>query len=365
VNFAVTESDRSTGFYAPELDGLRALAVCAVMIAHFSPTLSRFVDWGPIGVRLFFVLSGFLITQLLLRARAKADARQASKPRELRRFFVRRAFRLWPLYFACLLITYATHVDGTESNIWWHLLFATNQYVFHFQHWPALLSHFWTLAVEQQFYFVWPFAILTLPPAAMPALFSIMLVSGPVTRGLLVGLGISDTDYVYVLLPCCLDFFSFGAIVAWGLQVRSAGPVARCGLLLAAVAGLAGWLLFGSILRTVGHVPRYWVVFDASIQALGFASLLTYLLHCPSSRAAGPLRWPPLVYLGRISYGIYIFHNFMHWVGPSILVRLVGHAYFASEVIQVIYLSACAIAVAALSFHVFEEPVRKFGRHLA
>ena len=362
---AAIDSSRSTGFYVPEFDSLRALAVGSVMIAHFSPTLSRFADWGPIGVRLFFVLSGFLITQLLLRARRKIDAGAATPNSELRRFFVRRLFRLWPLYFASLLAAYAQHLDGTQTNIWWHLLFATNHYVFHYQEWPGLLSHFWTLAVEQQFYFVWPFAILLLAWPALPRLFAVLLVAGPATRAVLLGFGFSQPEYVYVLLPCCFDFFALGGIVAWRCQPGRHGQIARHGLLRAAILGLFAWLVLGGVLRTTGHVPRYWVVFDALIQAAGFAALLAYLLQNPASPAARPLRWPVLVYLGQISYGIYIFHNFMHWVAPSILLRLTGRAYFSSEIIHVLFLSGCAVAIAAASFHLFEDPIRKFGRRLA
>ncbi len=359
------ESTRSTGFYAPELDGLRALAVGAVMIAHFSPTLAKFAEWGAMGVRLFFVLSGFLITQLLLRARQKIDTGMITPGRELRRFFVRRVFRLWPLYFACLTVTYALHLAGTQSNIWWHLLFATNQYVFHYQNWPSLLSHFWTLAVEQQFYFIWPFVVLLLPLSGLPVLFGVLLIAGPVTRASLLWLNVSGPDYVYVLLPCCLDFFALGATIAWWRQNERGAPLARLGTLRAIIIGLWVWLIFGAVLVTTHHTPPFWVVLDALFQGVGFAALLAYLLQNSASRAARVLRWRALVYLGQISYGIYIFHNFMHWFAPSILVRLIGRAYFENEAAHVLLLTACAIAVAAVSFHLFEEPVRKFGRRLA
>ena len=106
-------SHRSTGFYAPELDSLRCLAVGAVFITHFSWTLKSYADWGVTGVRLFYVLSGFLITHLLFRARARCEAGQLGATLALRQFFVRRIFRLWPLYYASLAAAYLLQVDGT------------------------------------------------------------------------------------------------------------------------------------------------------------------------------------------------------------------------------------------------------------
>ena len=98
---------RSTEFYAPALDGLRCFAVLGVLFVHFSPTLRGMMDTGSWGVRLFFVLSGFLITRSLLQTRKHVDAGQTSIQSALRAFFIRRIFRLWPVYFFCLAIAYA------------------------------------------------------------------------------------------------------------------------------------------------------------------------------------------------------------------------------------------------------------------
>ena len=358
-------SNRSTGFYAPELDSLRALAVAAVMITHFSGTLNRFADWGVMGVRLFFVLSGFLITQLLLRSRERIDARISTTAAELRRFFVRRIFRLWPLYFASLLASYFFHVGGTETNIWWHLLFATNQYVFHYQNWPALLSHFWTLAVEQQFYFVWPLLVLFLPHVLLPRLLIAFLLTGPAARAILIASGTAPPDIISVLLVSCLDFFAAGAIVAYWRKQRQFYQVLGGSALSYLIAGLFVWLALGTAVHDSGHQPRYWIVCDGFAQAIGFAALLAYLLQASPPRAARALRQPILVYLGRISYGIYVFHNFMHWLAPSVLLRITGYAYFKSETAHVLLLTGFSIAIASMSFHLFEEPVRKLGRRLA
>jgi peptidoglycan/LPS O-acetylase OafA/YrhL len=364
VSGADPEAPRSTGFYAPELDGLRCLAVGTVMIAHFSPTLSRYADWGSLGVRLFFVLSGFLITLALLRARDRHEP-GATRPRALRQFFVRRIFRLWPLYFASLLAAYGLHVAGAESSLWWHLTFATNQYVFLHQHWPDLLSHFWTLAVEQQFYVVWPFVLLFLPRRYFSAALLVTLLAGPATRAALAWRPGADPRFDGVLLPCCLDFFALGAALAWWRGRQCLDRIATASTLRALIFAGAIWIVLGAALKSSGRLPVGWSIYDGLIQGLTFAAVITHVLLHPASLAARGLRAPALVYLGQISYGIYIFHNFMHHLGPAVLRRTLGYNYFPNEVLHVLFLTTLSILVAAVSYHCFEEPLRKLGRRFA
>ena len=359
------DTARSTGFYAPELDALRCIAVLFVMFAHFSPTLARHADWGALGVRLFFVLSGFLITEVLLNARQRVDEGRMTVVRAVRQFFVRRIFRLWPLFFGSLLAAYAFKVPGTNTNILWHLCFATNCYVFLYHDWPILLSHYWTLAVEQQFYLVWPLAVLLLPRRVFPAVLVAVLAAGPVTRALLLLRASSSPDYDFVLLPCCFDFFALGGLVAWWRHWGRLGSIASSGTLKAAMIAALGWMVFGAILRTDAAVPPGWAVYDALIQAIGFAALIAYLLSPPQGSPTRWLRLPPLVYLGQISYGIYIFHNFMHRLGPAILRRVIGMNYFQSEILHATYLITLSVAVASVSYHAFEAPIRRLGRRIA
>jgi peptidoglycan/LPS O-acetylase OafA/YrhL len=355
---------RSTGFYAPELDSLRCLAVAGVMIAHFSPTLARVAPWGNLGVRLFFVLSGMLITLVLLRSRDRIAAGGSTRA-ALRHFFVRRIFRLWPLYFASLGLAYALKVAGTESGILWHLGFATNYYVYLHHDWPELLSHYWTLAVEQQYYIVWPFALLLLPRRLLPGLLICTLVAGPASRAWLALRAAAAPEFDHVLLSSNLDFFALGAAVAWFQHLGRLGSVLPPARLRAILLGSGCWIGLGSWLLYHEALPVHFVIYDGLIQGVGFAALIAYLLRQPESAAARLLRLPTLIYLGQISYGIYIFHNFMHRLGPSLLRRTLGMNYFASETAHVVYLSALSILVAAVSYHLFEAPVRRLGQRLA
>ncbi len=359
------ETNRSTGFYAPELDGLRWFAVLAVMFAHYSPTLNRHFDWGSPGVRLFFVLSGFLITHILLRARASCDAAQQTPRQALFGFFTRRVFRLWPLYFASLAVAYALKVRGTESPFAWHGLFATNHYVFHYQTWPGLLSHYWTLAVEQQFYLLWPPIILLVPPRTLNWILGAMLVTGPVARWLPLSLGWTSPDMAGVLLPASFDFFALGAAVACLRRTNLLDRLGSRRALRIAMLAAAGWMALGAVIKTQGLQPFYWVVYDASIQGVGFTALLIYFLRYPDGRLANTVRWSPFVYLGQISYGLYVWHNLMHRFGPSLLRRITGESYFPDEPAHVIYYIILTVTVGIISYHGFEAPARQLGQRLA
>ncbi len=362
---ASAEGARSTGFYAPALDGLRCVAVIGVLISHFSPTLGKFAEWGPWGVRLFFVLSGFLITRLLLEARMKMESGRLAGRSAVRGFFIRRIFRLWPVYFACLAVVYFFNVVPTRETIWWHVLMVTNQYVFHSQGWPGMLSHFWTLAVEQQFYLFWPFVILFAPKNRLNLLLLTVLLAGPFSREIILAFRWSDLSSIYTPLPCCLDFFAVGGAIAWGHQSGWLDRFATLPRLRLLLLPAAAWMLYGSILKSTGSVfPAYWAVFDPLIQALGFAVLIIYILRNPNGFAGRFLSLPACVYIGGISYGLYIVHNFMHWFGPAVLRHTTGMSHLPNEPLQVIYYIALSVAIAAVSHRFFEEPVRRWGRRL-
>jgi peptidoglycan/LPS O-acetylase OafA/YrhL len=360
---AAVTGGRSTGFYAPALDGLRCVAVIAVLIHHFSPTISGFSELGQWAVRLFFVLSGFLITLLLLEARAKIEDGRLAGRSAVRVFFIRRIFRLWPAYFLCLAVAYCFNVAPTRETIWWHVFMVTNQYVFHVQGWPGMLSHFWTLAVEQQFYLFWPFVILFAPKRSLNLVLLAVLLTGPLSREIILAFRWSNLSTIYTPLPCCLDFFAIGGMIAWGHRLGWLDRFATLFRLRLLLVPAAGWLLYGVFLKTTDSIfPAYWAVFDPLIQALGFGVLIVYVLRKPDGFTARCLSRPTFVYIGGISYGIYVYHNFMHWFGPAVLRHTTGRSYLPNEPLHLVYYIVLSFILAVASYHFLEEPVRRWGR---
>src|ERR1700751_1592145 len=208
-----------------QLDSLRALSVTGVLIDHFWPTrILDFVDLGHIGVCLFFVLSGYLITGILLRFRSSIEGGRSDVATALRRFYIRRFLRIFPPYYALLTLMVVTKFPDVRNTLWWHAGYASN-FLFALQgSWtPWVTSHFWSLSVEEQFYLVWPFLILLIPRSRLVAVVIAIIVSSPLFRLIALLAGTNDVT-LYVATPASLD--ALGPGIAAGALRGSAGRLA-------------------------------------------------------------------------------------------------------------------------------------------
>ena len=172
--------------YMTQLDGLRCFAVFSVLVAHFChdlPGIGRAGPWGGLlGVRLFFVLSGFLITQILLRERDAMRAAGVGVWTAIRPFYARRFLRIFPLYYGVLLVATALAVYPVRESLPWHLAYASNFYMAREGTWVPTVAHFWTLAMEEQFYLLWPWVVLLVRPASLPRIAIALAALAPAFR---------------------------------------------------------------------------------------------------------------------------------------------------------------------------------------
>ncbi len=152
-----------SGEHLDQLDTLRAFAVTAVLIRHFWPELQPGLDLGARGVHLFFVLSGFLITGILLRSRALVEDSGRGTGLAIRRFYIRRFLRIFPIYYLVLAVTWALGFPDVRSGIVWHLAYGSNILFAIENQWPPTTAHLWSLSVEEQFYLIWPLLMLLVP----------------------------------------------------------------------------------------------------------------------------------------------------------------------------------------------------------
>jgi peptidoglycan/LPS O-acetylase OafA/YrhL len=325
----------------PQLDGLRALAVTFVMAFHFIPGVDRVAPLGSIGVRLFFVLSGFLITRILLQSRdlAIGDA--------LRRFYIRRSLRIFPVFYLVLAIAALINIGPVRSTIGWHVTYLTNVYLFDRGAWHGSISHLWSLAVEEQFYLVWPFVVLSLSERKLAPAIALMVVVAPVTR-LLIGGPMNS-----VLPTSCLDSLGAGALLALpatrDLMIRIGGAIGVplvAGALALRYAGMRG-------------VPLE-VVLDFGV-SLSSAWLVGATSRGFSGIVGSALQVKPVVYIGTVSYGLYLFHGFM----PYVLGRYVPGFIEMSWPVRALLLTVATFAVAALSWKVFEAPILRLKDKLS
>src|SRR4051794_35296056 len=125
---------------------------------------------GHLGVFLFFVISGYLITGILLRGRQRIVAGDGSRGQLLRSFYIRRTLRIWPAFYAVLAIAWLCDLTGLRDTIWWHATFTSNILFYIKNEWlPWPTAHLWSLSVEEQFYLLWPLLILSVPERAQRA----------------------------------------------------------------------------------------------------------------------------------------------------------------------------------------------------
>lgn len=308
------------------LDGLRGFAVLQVMILHLwrpetSTTLGtlvgRFTHLGWIGVDLFFVLSGFLITGVLLDGR--------DDPHRLRNFFARRLLRIAPLYTLFLVATlvlmpvyvrelglgrYPGYQYGLDAEAWpWYVSYTSNLWMVAQQSFsPGYANSLtWSLAIEEQFYLLWPFVVLWCRPRWLPYWIGGIFVAAVGLRAVLVASG-SFWMTTYLLTPCRLDTLATGALLACALRSPEVSRERWRWFYRLSLPSLplgVGWLL------VAGDPVREGAAFQVlgyAILALGWAGLLAWLLVHPEGRCTRLFESWPLVSLGRYSYAIYLFH---------------------------------------------------------
>ncbi len=342
----------------PQLDTLRAFAVTCVLLWHFSPTLGGHpLGLGPLGVRLFFVLSGFLIAGILLRGRDVWRAGGTAGRREARRFYVRRALRILPAFYALLLVSAVLNIEPFRKTFGWHATYLTNFLVAREGQWIGPASHLWSLAVEEQFYLLWPWLVWTLPERWLPFFFSVACAMGPASRAVLL-VATSNDITVHAFTLSCFDFFGTGSLLAWAwLRWGEADPKLRrlekIALLLLPLALVWPWLVGTDSFTTV-ILPM--------VQAVAFAGLVGACAHGIGGGVGLVLLWRPLLWLGQISYGVYLWHNHAPWLGSRLLARLNadGRNHFESEIAQVVYYSCLTMIMAATSWYLLERPINRW-----
>lgn len=373
--------DRATGeawrgHFIP-LDGLRGLAIVLVLLLHFTTdmeipagTLAAGVrsafQIGWIGVDLFFVLSGFLITGILVDN--KGSGRYFSA------FYARRALRILPVYF--LAVFAAFHVlprffqgfdtggARTEAAFW---LFLTN-----FKDLPYQLArtvgHFWSLAIEEQFYLMWPLVVFLSSRAQARRIALVTVILSPLLRYVALRSGVSG-DSVYHFTPFRLDGLATGAFIALSLRDPEAhGRLDRLSKIAGAIALAVAAILYGPV-----HLPEplsTQLDFSIGFSALciGFGALLTrVVLSRPDSSLARVLSWRGLVTLGTYSYAMYLVHVPLLRVVSKVAVPPQWPGAVRFPMIWVIgytaVLGVLTLAAAMVSWHLCEKHFLALKRH--
>lgn len=348
-------AEKKTNEYMPQLDGLRAIAVLCIMWHHWAP--DRFNTGIPLdrAVQLFFVLSGFLITGILLDARARAEATENSLVEVFVSFYARRMLRIFPLYYLVLAVACYFQVAGLPAGWRWHALYASNFYFLSSPGWGTPIGHFWSLAVEEQFYLLWPALILCLRVRSIPAVLAVTAVVGPLYR--MAGSYTNSNGIWFIGTPGSFDSLAIGGFVAYGCRYTKGAwrTSARYRLLAFLVA------LFAYVIITIPGCPGWLRYFDFSFLSVAFGvvvfqAALGFRGICGSLLSSWVLR-----YIGKISYGLYVFHNF-----ASIPTRELLRLFPQLKLVPGNFL-LCNLAItfcaSSLSWYLLESPLSLLKKH--
>jgi peptidoglycan/LPS O-acetylase OafA/YrhL len=315
-------------------------------------------------VLLFFVLSGFLITGLLLRGRDAVTAGETSRGAVFRAFVARRALRIAPVYYLVVLLGWAVGYRPIANLVVWHLTYTGNIALTYFHKPLAQATHLWSLCVEEQFYLLWPLVVLFAPVRRM-ALIAIGLVIysfGHEAVGALQGRSFEQT---HLVLQGCMDALGLGALLAiFSHRDGEAGDSAQRFSFFAA--------LFGAPLFFFAQGFRYQVGLRATERLeyripgdVGLALISVALVYLATTTGPSLLRrlleLGPVRYIGRISYGIYLYHLFLIPIGRQVA-RAYGVPQMDRGLGMFLLYGAISIVLATVSWYAIEAPINRLKR---
>lgn len=333
--------------HVKSLDGIRGIAVLLVMLYHFkTPGLSL----GFIGVPIFFCLSGFLITNILL------TERNSMFPEYLKKFFYNRSLRIFPLFYLYLIANYIyiLSTDGSGKGYGWFILYLQNYYLGAGGFLPGILGHTWSLAIEEQFYWFWPFILFFIKDQKLLKFFIPLVFISLISRYVIFYV-LGAKYMINATLLSCADMMVMGAIFAQIKKYKYSVIIAWTILLLGLVVTLLSVLTMpmSAFWDSRNWASQRWWLYTA----LGFlfsAIIFISYTHEHSGKENLLLKFiknPFLVYTGKISYGLYMWHTLCY-----ILLIMLSQKYgiFRHNSNLIIPSLIISYIVATISFYFFE-----------
>jgi peptidoglycan/LPS O-acetylase OafA/YrhL len=359
------EPKKSSRFYRPELDALRFIAFLLVYFHHALPTsvhpslmwrsLRAVKEMGAFGVCLFFLLSSYLITELLFRER------DTTGDIHIQSFYVRRILRIWPLYFFVLFSGFLWgHINHayafSKGRLFASLFLLGNWYTSRFNYTRNFISPLWSISLEEQFYLLWP-TIARLGNRIGILLASIFFwISAYIALAVLC-LQHASLDYsIWVNSLVQFQYFAIGGILALLLKGKIPAFSAAYRILLAGAGLLVLFLAdFVFHVKTVTMEPAV----HLTLPGYFFIGVGVVLLFFSALGADMPTWSGPIVYLGKISYGLYVFHTIAIDLVSTGVDRLRIHNVFVKTAFVSPLGLMLTIGMAMLSYRYLESPFLK------
>jgi peptidoglycan/LPS O-acetylase OafA/YrhL len=369
--------------YSPQLDGLRFIAVLSVVCYHWLPFIRKWETSYFFGsfVNFFFVLSSYLITRILFSAREKGIKSGISGFRVIYIFILRRTIRIFPAYYFFLLVVILLPVIGNDvkNHAAMYYSYLANYQIFLNQKWPSVTSHIWTLALEEQFYLIWPFIIIFVPHKHLLKVFLLVIIGSVVLRAIFYypTAGIPQV----ILTQYCLDPFAIGGLLTYKYTASDSEKQT--------INKYFNSILYVAVPLAVLIIVMKSYYFSFVINGLIFSMIAFKIIDIA---AVGFKGWfgsflenKIVVFIGRISYGIYLYHllvPIIFWKVFSIIYNHLLHhfpAFFttnhkeiaafiklmASDPVCFVIYSVCVIVLALISANLIEKPFSSLKRFLS
>lgn len=347
--------------YIRQLDTLRAIAVLLVLFEHWVPnSLFQKIHSGAIGVDTFFVLSGFLITWILLDSNEKAKYENIPRSALIIRFYIRRTLRIFPIYYLVIMGLFffssytETHINSSVS---YFLTYTANFYFFNLQSWDGMLSHLWSLSVEEQFYLIWPGLMIFFNRKYLLYVMIFFIAIGTFSQ--FVFRSVPFSNY---LTNACFDSFGMGAIIAWVI-------VYHFEKFELVVSYLRFLFLFCIAIWIYGYFQIKWpeLPMYRTINSI-IASYVICIIVSKNIKNEFSINsfWSNkiLVYIGKISYGVYLYH---YIISNFLTIYLKGRIenIFGSTTGAIVLFCiniASVMIVASLSWELLEKQILRLKK---
>jgi peptidoglycan/LPS O-acetylase OafA/YrhL len=370
----------STDIYFKQLNGIRFIAVFLVLLDHWLVPILP-IPLGHLGVVIFFVLSGFLITRILFLSADEIHETKSSAWPKIIRFIYRRSLRIFPIYFILLFLGLIFNLSNFNELWPWLVSYAPNMYIMIKGQWLGIWDHLWSLAVEEQYYLIFPYFILFFKKNKYVRLFIAMII-----------IGITSRIIFYVFLPheliekywmfsyvnpiSAIDCFGFGGLLAYYYHYENKYFLKLAEkeylLTITFLAVIVSLLL--SKYAKYSYDNIWFSIFERSISAIFAYFLIMYALKERVNLLGKVLENKVIFYLGSISYGIYLYHNvvfnFYHYNGNTIwgyLSNNIHYFYLLNSkfiILKFLINFLLLIGLASFSWHVIEKPINRYKNRL-
>lgn len=347
----------STGYLKP-LDSIRGIAILLVIFGHWLPSLriNKIISLGTIGVTIFFVLSGFLITRILLNNKETIENRWII----IKNFIIRRTLRIFPIYYILIITLYffASETGTTlKQNFIYYLTYTSNVSMYLRQSWDGMLSHVWSLAVEEQFYLIWPWLLVFVNKKRILGVIISFIVIG-ILSFYLIPLLFSLKKFYILLSITCFDALGIGGLLAYIAVYKDIyNKTLRNTLRLLCILGLIMIFLF--VYFKIPHLSFRLLATFVGVYILYFA---VYEKPTFIHRYLFENRF--LIFIGKISYGMYLYHMVLQWIWVKFIVHNIHINHIPYQIYSFFIIKfIILISLSWASWKLIEEPILGLKKH--